>query len=53
MRHLAEPGKEQRITVDILFTVKHTPGNEAHLHQIAKSYLRGKGVKLEDNKISI
>ena len=44
-----EGEEHQSINVKFVSLVRHSPGNEAHLHQILKSYLAVKGIVLKDN----
>ena len=39
----------QQLTITINYKVEHTPANPQHLHQIAKNYLKGKGITLLDD----
>lgn len=41
----------QKLKVEIVFNVKHSPGNEAHLREIVRSYFKGKGVPTEDGPL--
>lgn len=38
----------QKLKVEIVFNVKHSPGNDEHLRAILRSYFQGKGVPTED-----
>lgn len=41
----------QELTITLRFKTEHTPGNDEHLTQIAKHYLKPKGVTLSDDRV--
>lgn len=34
----------QKLKIEVVFNVKHSPGNDSHLREILRNYFRGKGV---------
>lgn len=51
----SKEGEEQYLDIRFKFKVKHSPGNKSHLAQLFESYLKPKGVPMEDasHKIEI
>jgi len=43
--------RNQTTTITVEFKVKHNPGTENHLKEVIHNHLKGKGVKIEDDKI--
>lgn len=39
------------MNITIEFETEHNPGDEAHLRQVAYSYLRGKGVNISEDGV--
>lgn len=39
--------------IEVIFSVKHSPGTDEHLDQILESYFKAKGVVYKDGKILI
>jgi len=48
-----ERNEEEPQTICLQFRVNHSPGTKEHLKQIALEYFKGKGIKVENDKIVI
>lgn len=47
------PNEPQRITLDIVFKVRHEPFNESHARAMLESYFQTKGVEFNGEEITI
>lgn len=47
------PHEPQRITLDIVFKVRHEPFNESHARQLLINHFRSKGVQFSEDQIII
>jgi len=46
-------GEEQFLDLRFIFKVKMSPGNKKHLSTVLESFLKGKGIKMEDESHKI
>lgn len=47
------PNEPQKVTLDIVFKVRHEPFNESHARALLMNYLITKGVFFDGNEIII
>lgn len=53
MKLTNNPHEPQRITLDIVFKVRHEPFNESHAKAILENYLKAKGVEFDGGNIIV
>lgn len=53
MKLTNNPHEPQRITLDIVFKVRHEPFNESHASAMLENYFKGKGVTYKNEVIEI
>lgn len=53
MKLTNNPHEPQRITLDIVFKVRHEPFNESHAKAMLESYFEAKGIEFTGEEIVI